>query len=440
MVHNSFMEIISNNTSRISANNHILNTLSMKLFENLFGNSEFPLRLQSLIAHCLYLFFTFRLLKNAGNNIVILCGYLLLNVNPYLLDFFSLARGYAMAISFMLMSIYYFTVFIETQKQNRLVASFITAGLSVLSNFALLNYLALLMMMYELYLLYKYKPLKTSFKIILSKNIIVFAVLAIMLAICYEPIRNLRQSNQFYFGGENGFWHDTVSTLIDTFLYEQRYPGGVNTVIQALDALIPCCFVIVLFYNWLNKKKAINISGIVFICALLFVIALCNVQHILLGTKFLEERYALFIVPLFIFVAIYFFSMFIVRENTLRVPALFILISLAGASVYHFTRTANFTYTYNWKYDAATKTMLADLANQPETKQGRQTTLGITWLYEPSINFYRVTKKMNWLNEVDRSGPNGDFDYYYVDNRSSLKNNKNIIKEYAVTQSYLLKK
>jgi len=76
MVHNSFMEIMSNRTSMVSANNHILNTLSMKFFESILGNSEWALRIQSVISHLLYLIFSFLLMKDIKNKLLILCGYI----------------------------------------------------------------------------------------------------------------------------------------------------------------------------------------------------------------------------------------------------------------------------------------------------------------------------------------------------------------------------
>jgi len=127
-------------------------------------------------------------------------------VNPYLLDFFSLARGYAMAISFMLMSIYYFREFIDEPKRKKLIISFMAACLAVMVNFALLNYLAALMIMYECYLANRYLPFKNNYKTVLSKNKIVLLVSAIMLGICYQPINALKKTNQFYAGGTTGFW------------------------------------------------------------------------------------------------------------------------------------------------------------------------------------------------------------------------------------------
>ena len=57
-VNSSFMDIIS--YANPGTNNHILNTLLMKLFQALFGTSELILRLPNILAHILYLIFSFK--------------------------------------------------------------------------------------------------------------------------------------------------------------------------------------------------------------------------------------------------------------------------------------------------------------------------------------------------------------------------------------------
>jgi len=83
--------------------------------------------------------------------------------------------------------------------------------------------------------------------------------------------------------------------------------------------------------------------------------------------------------------------------------------------------------------------MLADLKKEIIPDENKKTKLGIIWLYEPSINFYIKTQKLDWLEEVNRSGVEGDFDFYYVDGLDYFKDEKKVIKEYKITHSYLLK-
>ncbi len=40
--------------------------------------------------------------------------------------------------------------------------------------------------------------------------------------------------------------------------------------------------------------------------------------------------------------------------------------------------------------------------------------VGISWMLEPSMNFYRRVYNLEWMTPLDRKGPNGDYDYYVL--------------------------
>jgi hypothetical protein len=129
-----------------SANNHLINTLLAKLSWALAGSSEFVLRLPNLLAFIVYLLFSFLIMDRfAKNKLIAVCGYLLLSLNPYLLDFFSLCRGYGLSLAFLMASLFFFFSFLENAVENKpgryrpLNISLAAAGLAVLSNFSLLN-------------------------------------------------------------------------------------------------------------------------------------------------------------------------------------------------------------------------------------------------------------------------------------------------------------
>ncbi len=132
------------------ATNHLLNTLLSRVFSFVGGESELVLRFPNLIGYGLYLFFSFLILKKLTNRTVALGGFLLLNLNPYVLDYFSLSRGYGLSLGFLMGAVFFFLSFLE-RSDNRtadelrhLYYSLLMASGAVLSNFALLNfYLAL---------------------------------------------------------------------------------------------------------------------------------------------------------------------------------------------------------------------------------------------------------------------------------------------------------
>jgi uncharacterized membrane protein len=125
-------------------NNHFLNTWLMRLCSSLFGNSELSLRAPNIAAHAIYLAFTLLLLKRIHHVGLQVVGFILLNLNPFLLDFFSLARGYGLALGFLMLSLYLLVRgYEERQRRRRAVncwLSGLAAAAAVLANFAFLTW------------------------------------------------------------------------------------------------------------------------------------------------------------------------------------------------------------------------------------------------------------------------------------------------------------
>lgn len=438
----SFMEIISNRTTVISSNNHILNTLCMKLFGALFGCSELALRLQSILAHIAYLSVTFLLLRRSfQSHLLVLCGFLLLNVNPYLLEFFSLARGYALAIAFMLTGIYWLIRYMKSGKQKHLVFMLAATCLAVISNFGLFYFFAAILLVHQVFLLSRYKNLR----VMLIKSKPVFIMLLLMLAFCYEPMRKMVISHQFTFGGMEGFWNDTVMSSLYAYLNNEMYQCEplIVTTIQAiiLSALIIYSLVLIckLFKNTFSRTDR---NGAIFTVFLWSIVVINCIMHVLVKSPFINDRFALFIVPLFMFVLIFLLEWLISSGIAMKVAGYAFAVSIAAAMGYHFSRCANSTHTMNWRYDASTKTMLNDLIADKERSGKATVHLGATWLFEPGINFYRVTRKLDWLQEITRDGLKQGDDYLYVEKGDFVKADslqKVVMKYYAVSETRLLK-
>jgi hypothetical protein len=129
-----------------SANNHFLNSLLAKFFTILGGNHELVLRIPNLLGYALYLLFSFLLLDRfIKNKFIVVCGYLLLNFNPYVLDFFALCRGYGLSIGFLMPALFFLvsfldrTIRLQADGLRHLQFSLSAAALAVLSYFGLLN-------------------------------------------------------------------------------------------------------------------------------------------------------------------------------------------------------------------------------------------------------------------------------------------------------------
>jgi hypothetical protein len=110
---------------------------------------------------------------------------------------------------------------------------------------------------------------------------------------------------------------------------------------------------------------------------------------------------------------------------------------------FHAIISLNTSETLYWEFDADTKKMLVDL--DKAVKHDKKTTvkLGVMSLYEPAINFYRTTKKYDWLENVTGDGYRQmSYDYYYLGDSSMTyinQRNMSVIKHYPTSNSCLVR-
>jgi len=153
----------------ISPNNHFLNTVLAKISYFFGGNKEWVLRLPNVLAYVLYLVFSFRLVHAWTRKPLAAAGFLLLNLNPYVLDFFSLCRGYGLSMGFMVAALFFYVSFLDktfsqhTPGSKDLSWSLGLAACACLANLALLNvYIGLAIFTIGLYIILNRKSRRTE--------------------------------------------------------------------------------------------------------------------------------------------------------------------------------------------------------------------------------------------------------------------------------------
>jgi hypothetical protein len=350
-----------------------------------------------------------------------------------------LARGYALSIAFMMMSLYYFLLYIQEMKNKELVISLVAACLAILSNFALLNFFAAILIIHQVWLFIKFRSARANF----AKSRIVFVTLIIMGIILYEPIRKLVKYKRFDFGGYDGIWKNTVGSEVEAFFYKKDYADpSLFYITSAFILASLVLYILTLTIKiYLKKLNASDSIGIIPGAALFLILFINILQHKIMGTPYIMERFALFITPLYLLVLIYLFNVLLTGRNFIKYAGVLLCICIASGMCLHFSRCVNLSYASTWKYDANIKEMIRDLEQERASMGKEKIRLGITWLFEPGINFYRITKKIDWLEKVDRKGVSGDYDYYYTSGEEldSIPAGKKIINKYPLSDSYLSK-
>jgi hypothetical protein len=342
----------------LPTNNHLLNTLLAKLTSSILGPSEFALRLPNVAAHAMYLFCGWRLLRRFVAPADALAAFAVLNTQPFLLDFFSLCRGYGLSLAFLMAGLDSLT------DEKREWRGFVFLALGVLSAFSLVNAFAGALLL-ALFLRRNWRA-----------GLVVGAALsAYVLPVIWKLRRDLD------FGGTVGFWHDTAGSLWPCLAYNVSWPLYI-----ALAGVIGGFFV----RQPPPPRKL----------AAAFALVLCGAAiaeeatHLVAHTLFLTDRMAAFYLPLLALVLVF----------ALPRPLLF---GLAVLSLAHFAPSVNLRSSYLWAYDANDKQVVADLPRRPLR-------LGVTWIFSPALEYYRQSRGLDWLAPVTRDGPFGDYDYVYV--------------------------
>ena len=435
-VHLKFIHILSFKNSNI--NNHILNSILIKYSEILFGTSELTLRLPNILALFVYLVFTFLILKRY-KLILLLPLFIFMTFNPFLLDFFGLTRGYGLSIGLMITSLYFLISYFEDKEKNsKLIAFNLSALLAALANFTLLNFYVAGLVTFNAIILLDYIFNKEGRKIkfnLLKKNKVNIISVFISTIVLFEPVRRLAKISVSSYGG---------GSLIDTFssqVYNTFYNIGISknhcffltySIIFILIANLTIITINIARQNeqFIKQFKGLIISNLIIVIILLEII----VQHFLFNYDYFKDRFALFLYPLVVLN----FSYLIYYILTTRIK--YIAIAFCFLSILPFSKNLynnlNLKSYKDWRYDMNTKKMLAELDNHlKETNYNKtQIQLGINWLFEPTINFYRTTKNMEWLKPVDREGLKKDDDFNYLFD-DELKFNEEIIFTGEMTNS-----
>ncbi|HMG14861.1 MAG TPA: hypothetical protein VK590_05420, partial [Saprospiraceae bacterium] len=279
--------------------NHVLNSLVIKLFTNIWGISQMVCRIPTLLFSFIYLVYCIKISKIMCNNgFIRISIFIIFLCNPYVNDFFSLARGYGMAISLMMTSIYYLVRFIITPKYALIVYSLGFSFLAVESNFTWLVYFGGLTLCMGLAILYFYKLDKINKEQLVKFVLIEFLITIVTLAFIILPIIKMSSTDQFQYWKGDSFFNVTLVSMFNNFMYSRSYIKiAPEDIMLIWSVLISICLTIgfrLIKNNKSNEFSILSIASILFICTLIVNIS----QHIILHTPYLIGRTAILYHPL----------------------------------------------------------------------------------------------------------------------------------------------
>jgi hypothetical protein len=387
-------------------NNHVLNSLLMWIFTHLFGTFAITARAPALLGAILYISVCYYLCQRVTDKSYLqLPLFICLTYNPFIFDFMVAARGYSLALAFLVAAIAVPLWYRE--KEGRLKKSCVAAslflGLSFCANFSFAIIDASTFLAIAVWALRR-RDQESAMKILQA---CILPGLATALLIGGYPVFHWPKG-ELWFGARS--LGQMTKSVVDASLFQLdwRYlPLSVYRKLTYLKpALLPVLAILCVLQlavtriegAWLEDAHARRMGRLA--SALAGIAALAILIH-WLAFRFYQlplpmDRTAIYLVPFCTLIAGIIAS---VPARSSRgvwchrgLVAAFFMLSL------YYLLCLRLTYFKEWEWNANVKDVYPVLARY--NHQDGVTEIGTDWFYGSALNFYRLASGRETLEEI----------------------------------------
>lgn len=281
----------------MGANHHLLNVWAMIAADQWLGNREWHLRSPNVLAFVLYGAAALWHASEARNALLAMLIALLLTLHPYLLDMFSLARGYGLGLGFMLLSLVAARHYLIHRRSRYLWVSLILAGLSAMSNLVWLNYLVVLppaILTMEL-------AMTTERRVVRSSLLPIVVSTGAFLALLLPVAMGLRDGGALYFGGDS-VEEAIASTAALIFYYRPEY-ADTTALFHGVLAVVVALVVLAMVTSVLRRSRTDVVLVLFPVLVLILWLISIGVQHVGLQVPLPKHRTAIGLLPVLVLCA-----------------------------------------------------------------------------------------------------------------------------------------
>jgi hypothetical protein len=394
-----------------SANNHVLNSMLMRLFTSIFGASTFTLRIPALLGAALFLIAAYYLVRLMSPRPLLQWSlFLCLTSSPFVMDYLVAARGYSLASAFLLsmiaLALWYHAQNAEGRQlylRRTCMLISLCGALSISANF--------------------------SFAIADA-----FTALGLLLWICRERRRDYTKTVVYFMLPGAAAAYFLVGSVLLAWPKGQ-FTWGADSLLKMIKSLVNASLfqpneyllnprlhhsfvhfgtflypLLAAFVLWRIVTLALThrigapaaVSGLVLVAALVAHQVLYSAFGILLPL----DRTAMWVVVLF-FVLAGSLAASPLDSFPGRISAKALVFILGVIAIYNLG-CLRLTYFNEWKYDAAMKDVYAVLSSYNQ-KYGL-TKVSTNWRYVAALNCYRMMSGRETLDQIP--GAPGEVNYY----------------------------
>lgn len=276
------------------ANNHILNSLFTLISYHILGNEPWMLRFPNIVFFPIYYWTAWALIKHFKSSLVKWGCFLAIVCAHYIIDYFSQTRGYGISMALFLVALYCGVNFLKYAKKGYL---FWIIGFSALATSANLT------LIIASFLLIGYCLMVQLIEERFSRKTFVHVILYIcMTALLFTPFLwfsfSLKNTGALYYGGMDGFWKFTGSSLSNYFVGYYNLPLAVG---YSFVFLAICYLATMLFLKSKKVTRKFSHPSLLFSALLFGSIVSIFFMRYCMQVNFPEDRTAIYLYPLFIF-------------------------------------------------------------------------------------------------------------------------------------------
>jgi uncharacterized membrane protein len=363
------------------ANNHLLFSILSKLSMAIFGDSEFALRLPSVIAGFFLMLGVWLILESVDSRAVRWVAFAAIGLHPLMLDFSAAARGYSLAMAFLVWALY-------AGMTQRFRRAALLLGLAVSANFsAAVPALGLLVACFLL---------GDGASVQRLRRTLGMGVLAAVpvLIVCAGTLRLMR--GYFFYAGIPGLLDSIHNLVYDSILASPRV--GLFGTWAAADLLtfrvLPAILLFLAIgsvFAWRSGKRKELVPAVTFGAAVVGMIS----AHYLVGMNYPIDRTGLIVMVFFGIVWAFAAGS---ANRLFRTVNLLLGASLA----LQFATQFHTSYFQIWWYDRSIKEIARDIEKESRDKPPGSVSIGASWIHQSALEYYRVHDRFAALKPVQR--------------------------------------
>ncbi len=379
-------------------NSHLLNSLFIWIEIKLFGLDQTAVRLHSAFSYLVFSWAVYRLSLQFKEGYLRYLFVVLITLHPYLIEYFSLARGYAMSFACMMMSLYFLYEYLlieDTSTKKKLYWAVCWAGLAVLSSYVLLTFYIAVLLLYAIHSFFMNRTEGFLKSIVLKckEEVFFWTVNAVFLIAVMAIVLRINPTSLAAFWPGNSFWSDTIYSIVEMFFI------GTNVFTKWIFSFLVlllsgACVVSLVRFVRSRKYESSSLFALLFLAMYgLFVI-----QYYFFAINYVSYRGAIYLYPFICIVVFFWVAKDTTLPGLLRKPVLVVLVLLGFFVVGNFINTFSLSRGIDTAPKAAFEKALQDLDQL--TPEGKTVSLGVSRAFPATMEYYRLRYGFDWIRNI----------------------------------------